>query len=906
MSLRNRSGSFGSGGGSSNAAALPRPGVNRTPSGKGGVRPPGGEQQQPPPPPPPVYQSAGSFSAPAVVPPTPPRQSPSPAAGGGYAAAGAPPPGAAGWNSQANPVSTPYQPQRPSYQYHPQGSPSTSPGGTPYGAQGVGSNGGPYGGYNNGYAAAASGYGAPTGNDYAFVNRGGGTNGSYDDDKYTKKKKKGKTSSAGGWFGGGGGGGGSGGLGGTTATKYLSVAVVALGLLYSIAITMLWLSGRGQARLLLKEVDKPSIADVIGHVKSLQRDLRLKEQQVQRSERTAQAKATQQINTLERENRLLVKDRDEWKGKYDQQAREIGGGADRHGQLERQQEEEHHKREMEHKRLTRREAAFLDQVQWLMATTKRESKRSVLEKYVGDVCGGLAILCRLVSLTGPVWVVIIFVLPCRADYVENGTLMVEFFLLPSLLLPLLSLPFRNLTFGRLGDGRFGPGPHKVEITFAVGTVDYYRTTTTEAAQPVDAQSGGTPATATTTTTTEEFTIHDERPRYSFVIELAPLDLVPHAVHLFLEQVDHGLLNGTFFYMNGPHIIQAGPQHYEDEDYGWEWEEDEDGTPGDHSIGVAAARARSRSRSRSLDEPAGGGGGASGGGGGSPTHGRRLTSEGTTPGTATDAAPPSEDGGDGHASDDEEWTDDYSDEDDEEETDEDRRIRKFADLGLDKLAFPDYSADFPHLPWTLGYTGRPGGPDWYINKLDNTKGHGPGGQRQYALDEQGDSCFGIVSPDGPGRLHLTEHAFQQEIYGDQSQWHFFVKETVEIVGAVVLTKQPLVEKVHLGHALHRHHRGTHNHTNATRRHDPSPAEEFVQVLKNALEEPQMNPASGGGPGPSSTTTASAQAAGGAPASGGAPDGNIQGRADPAVQESSDRSKHQHRRPRIPKIEGAAEA
>ena len=39
--------------------------------------------------------------------------------------------------------------------------------------------------------------------------------------------------------------------------------------------------------------------------------------------------------------------------------------------------------------------------------------------------------------------------------------------------------------------------------------------------------------------------------------------MPHAVHLFLEQVMHGLWNNAWFYLNGPHVIQGGPQAADD-------------------------------------------------------------------------------------------------------------------------------------------------------------------------------------------------------------------------------------------------------------------------------------------------------------------------------------------------------
>jgi hypothetical protein len=54
---------------------------------------------------------------------------------------------------------------------------------------------------------------------------------------------------------------------------------------------------------------------------------------------------------------------------------------------------------------------------------------------------------------------------------------------------------------------------------------------------------------------------EEGIEHYIVIEMAPLDLMPHAVHLFLEQVAHHLWDNTKIYLNGPHIFQAGPQDY---------------------------------------------------------------------------------------------------------------------------------------------------------------------------------------------------------------------------------------------------------------------------------------------------------------------------------------------------------
>jgi hypothetical protein len=180
------------------------------------------------------------------------------------------------------------------------------------------------------------------------------------------------------------------------------------------------------------------------------------------------------------------------------------------------------------------------------------------------------------------------------------------------------------------------------------------------------------------------------------VELAPLETLPHAVHLFLEQVAHNLWAGCYFYLNGPHVLQAGPQSFEDED-----------TP----------------------IPKG-------------------------------------------------------------ESSRYNAVKPFSDLGLETLAFPEYSKTFPHQTWTLGFTGRPGGPDFYINKVDNSKAHGPGGQIHHVLHEEGDSCFAkIVS----GRENVAK-IYQQHIHDDDSDWHYFLEEPIEIISATILNWSPPVVSV----------------------------------------------------------------------------------------------------------------
>ena len=69
--------------------------------------------------------------------------------------------------------------------------------------------------------------------------------------------------------------------------------------------------------------------------------------------------------------------------------------------------------------------------------------------------------------------------------------------------------------------------------------------------------------------------------------------------------------------------------------------------------------------------------------------------------------------------------------------------KFDSLAMGHLAFPEYSDKFPHEKWTVGFAGRPSGPNLYFNIIDNVSLHGPGGQGQYVLKNQADPCFARV-------------------------------------------------------------------------------------------------------------------------------------------------------------------
>lgn len=69
--------------------------------------------------------------------------------------------------------------------------------------------------------------------------------------------------------------------------------------------------------------------------------------------------------------------------------------------------------------------------------------------------------------------------------------------------------------------------------------------------------------------------------------------------------------------------------------------------------------------------------------------------------------------------------------------------RFKRAGIGSVAFQEYSPEYPHVKYTIGFAGRPGGPDWYISTVDNTRNHGPGGQAAYEVKSEADPCFGRV-------------------------------------------------------------------------------------------------------------------------------------------------------------------
>lgn len=86
--------------------------------------------------------------------------------------------------------------------------------------------------------------------------------------------------------------------------------------------------------------------------------------------------------------------------------------------------------------------------------------------------------------------------------------------------------------------------------------------------------------------------------------------------------------------------------------------------------------------------------------------------------------------------------------------DDGKREDFVESGYTSVSFQEYSPDFPHRQYTLGYAGRPGGPNFYINMKDNTRVHGPQLDLKEDDEMDADPAFGkvVAGFDTVDRMH----------------------------------------------------------------------------------------------------------------------------------------------------------
>ena len=111
-----------------------------------------------------------------------------------------------------------------------------------------------------------------------------------------------------------------------------------------------------------------------------------------------------------------------------------------------------------------------------------------------------------------------------------------------------------------------------------------------------------------------------------------------------------------------------------------------------------------------------------------------------------------------------------------------RTPAFVEKELDILSFQEYSDRHPHKRYTVGFTGRPAGPGFYVNKIDNSVDNGPGGQAHHDLDEEADPCFGVVDD---GSVLVLERLFQLPTIADNGPHDHWLEDYLPILSARVV-------------------------------------------------------------------------------------------------------------------------
>mmetsp|Transcript_15600 Transcript_15600/g.33799 ORF Transcript_15600/g.33799 Transcript_15600/m.33799 type:complete len:356 (-) Transcript_15600:136-1203(-) len=100
---------------------------------------------------------------------------------------------------------------------------------------------------------------------------------------------------------------------------------------------------------------------------------------------------------------------------------------------------------------------------------------------------------------------------------------------------------------------------------------------------------------------------------------------------------------------------------------------------------------------------------------------------------------------------------------------------------ESMPFQEYSKEYPHKKGTLGYAGRPSGPEFYVSIQDNTRAHGPGSQQQHNPHEA-DCIIGTViqgMEDGTvDRIHTMPG---KEFMGDKKKWVWIRRMHILIPG-----------------------------------------------------------------------------------------------------------------------------
>jgi hypothetical protein len=145
----------------------------------------------------------------------------------------------------------------------------------------------------------------------------------------------------------------------TGAGSVWFMTMVGLGV-FNLIVTGLWFTTRSRYQSILGRLDNARDKEsAIDSIQTLRREIRNSQRDSRRNDKDVKRKYATQLSTLERENRVFQKERDDLRVKF-----------------------EGPEKKEEAARLLRREQAFQLQIGRLQRATRKESKRSVLERYV--------------------------------------------------------------------------------------------------------------------------------------------------------------------------------------------------------------------------------------------------------------------------------------------------------------------------------------------------------------------------------------------------------------------------------------------------------------------------------------------------------------------------------------------
>ncbi|KAL7539185.1 hypothetical protein ACHAWF_006324, partial [Thalassiosira exigua] len=86
-----------------------------------------------------------------------------------------------------------------------------------------------------------------------------------------------------------------------------------------------------------------------------------------------------------------------------------------------------------------------------------------------------------------------------------------------------------------------------------------------------------------------------------------------------------------------------------------------------------------------------------------------------------------------------------------------------------MPFQEYSKEYPHKKGTVGYAGRPSGPEFYVSIQDNSRAHGPGSQQKHNPYEADCIIGKVIQGMADGTVDRIHKMPGREFLGDKKKW-----------------------------------------------------------------------------------------------------------------------------------------